>query len=1224
MFTHLHLHTEYSLLDGIIKIDKLMPKLKELGMHAVAITDHGNTYGIWKFYKTAKEYGIKPIIGCEVYTSPMDATIKNNSNRERNHLILLCKNMTGYKNLCKIVSYGYIEGMYTKPRVDNSILQKYHEGLICLSACIQGIIPQRLLQGKDEEAKQQALILQHIFGKEDFYIEVQNHGLRDQIIVLPKLVHLAKEIGAKIVATNDCHYLEKEDYDVHEIALCLQTQSKLSDTKRLSFRVNEFYVKSEAEMRELFKKYPEACDTTEEIAAKCNIEFEFGKIKLPYYQIPEGYKSHLDFFKHLCNQGMIERYGENCPKENWDRLEYEISIISKMGYVDYYLIVWDFINYARKQNFFVGPGRGSGAGSIAAYAIKITSMDPMKYGLLFERFLNPERVSMPDFDVDFESTQRKKIVEYVTHKYGERNVSNIVTFQSEGARGAFDDICIVFDVPANKYQKISKLIPSTSSLSDALKTVPDLQDIYQRRNPDYSQWDFKKIFDYAQKLEGLPRNTSKHACGILIADKPIDEYVALATTVDKDAPKVDGKYARSIVVQCTMTELDELGLLKMDFLGLKNLTAIHSTEREIQKKNPNFCIDDIQDGDKATYQMLGEGKSSAVFQFESAGMKNILRQLQPTSIEDLTAVISLYRPGPMDSIPKYIQNSKYPSSITYGDKRLEPILKDTYGCIVYQEQIMKIFQQLAGYSLGRADIVRRAMGKKKHDVMAKEHQIFLHGLRDENGKVVVEGAIARGVNEEFANKLMNHMEGFASYAFNKSHAACYARNAYVTAYLLCHYPVEFMTSMINAFIDDSNNKFISYCNSAQQIQHIQFLSPDINKSQIQFSIEKDKIRYGFQGIKGLGESVATAIVSERKEHGQYTSFTDFLNRTKELRVNKKTIEILIECGAFDTFQYNRNELLHGYLDVLKKVNRKMPPKEQMCFFNKQEQIADIEYVIPHMRELPKLEKLEKEYHVLQMFISETPLSFYKFVLQEMGLNTHTIYDFYQEYSSSPVLSKHNTFLGFLSDTKEKISKNGNRYIQAIFRDQCSSIKIMWFPRKEDEHDTAEPIQNNLFHDGKTLLLYGSVKKDESQYTMFVNDYAPLPDDSVPLQKIQEFVKEPYIQKMLSCIKRKNSKTRIKQKPTSVFQTNNKASLEKEKNSRFLMNTPGIYLILLNENKQVLQNIEKLLRQIPGPDKVMIFCPRSHKQMVLSFTVDMAKPFVWPQIQKFCNIKFKFN
>ena len=870
-FVHLHVHTEYSLLDGACKIKNLVKAAKELSQPAIAITDHGCMYGVIDFYKAAKKEGIKPIIGCEVYVAPRKYTDKvAELDRENRHMVLLCENNVGYQNLIKLVSMAWIDGFYGKPRVDEELLEKYHEGIIALSACLAGEIPKALMRGNYELAKEKALKYKRIFGENNFFLELQDHGILEQKRINSDIIKLSKECDIPLVVTNDCHYIKREDKDLHKILLCIQTNHTIEDENSFEFPTDEFYLKSEAEMRELFPNVPEAYENTVKIAERCNVEFEFGKTKLPRFDVPDG-KDHIEYFREECYKGLHRRYGENPSQSLTDRLEYELSVIIKMGYVDYYLIVNDYVSYAKKNGIPVGMGRGSGAGSLAAYCIGITGIDPIKYNLLFERFLNPERVSMPDFDVDFCKDRRQEVIDYVIRKYGSDHVAQIVAFGTMAARGAIRDVGRALAMSYAEVDSVAKLVPYDLKMTiEKALTISD--ELTQRYNNEPA---VHRLIDMAMRLEGTPRHATTHAAGVVITDKPVSEYVPLSRNDE------------AIVTQFTMTTLDELGLLKMDFLGLRNLTVLDDTEKMIRKKEPLFSIKNIPDDDKKVFEMLSKGDTEGVFQFESSGMRNVLTQLKPETIEDLIAVISLYRPGPMDSIPKYIENCHNPVKVTYKHELLKPILEVTYGCIVYQEQVMQIFRSLAGYSLGRADIVRRAMSKKKADVMEHERKIFIEGLLREDGSIEVEGCIRRGIPRSIAEEIFAEMESFASYAFNKAHAACYAMISYQTAYLKCHYPCEYNAALLSSVLDNSG-KVAVYIDDCMK-HNIRVLPPHINESNIGFTVCGKNIRFGLMAIKNIGKGFITNIINERR-NGEYTSFYDFCSRVYSKDMNKRWLD----------------------------------------------------------------------------------------------------------------------------------------------------------------------------------------------------------------------------------------------------------------------------------------------------------------------------------------------
>ena len=973
-FVHLHIHSEFSLLDGANRIKDLPVRAKELGMKAMAITDHGVMYGVIDFYKACKKEGIKPIIGCEVYVAPRSRLNKEpNIDNKYNHLILLAKDNQGYKNLSKLVSIGFTEGYYYKPRIDLEVLEKYHEGLICLSGCLAGSVNQALLNGQNEKAEEIALWHKKVFG-EDYYIEIQNNGIREQVLANQKLIQLARKLDIPIVATNDAHYLKKEDAYNHEILLCIQTGKRMSDEDRMKFDTDELYVKSPQEMSDYFSAFPDAIENTVKIADKCNVEFEFGHTILPNYDVPPQYPTHYDFLKELCDKGLKNRYGEHPSDEVLKRAEYEIGIIKKMGYVDYYLIVWDFIHYAKGQGIPVGPGRGSGAGSILAYAIEITDIDPMKYGLLFERFLNPERISMPDFDVDFCYERRQEVIDYVSEKYGHDHVSQIITFGTMAAKMVIRDVARVLDYPYADADKLAKMIPNEIhiTIKKALEQNKELEEAYENDEQVH------KILDIAMALEGMPRQASTHACGVVITKEPVDTYVPLYVR--------DGQ----ISTQYIMTTLEELGLLKMDFLGLRTLTVIQETINLVEKGRGIKVEFDKDMSDPKVYKLWQDGNTSGIFQFESQGMTNFMKELKPDCLEDLIAGVSLYRPGPMDQIPRYIKGKQNPGHNEYTHPRLEPILNVTYGCMVYQEQVMQIVRDLAGYSLGRADLVRRAMGKKKLDVMAKEREVFINGQVDENGNVIVPGCVRNGIDAESANKIFDEMAEFAKYAFNKSHAACYAVVAYRTAYLKAYYPAEFMASMLNSFLGNLD-KVPEYIDECKRLG-IEILKPDINKSSAKFTVEGinsgddskaqiGKIRFGLGSIKNVGLQPVNNIIAERDANGPFKSFTDFCERVSGEAVNKKCIESLIKAGTFSEFPETRATLLASFeliTDTIQSYNKK-GMNGQVSMFDlgnteeDQNNLNEVKYNYKELPEMSEKELLSMEKEMLGIYVSGHPL-----------------------------------------------------------------------------------------------------------------------------------------------------------------------------------------------------------------------------------------------------------
>ena len=1049
-FTHLHVHTEYSLLDGACRISRLVERAKELGQDALAITDHGVMYGVIDFYRECKKQGIRPIIGCEVYVAPRSRFDKTPElDREYFHLILLCENQTGYQNLMKLVSLSYTEGFYNKPRVDYELLEKYHEGLICLSACMSGEVPKRILADDDNGALEKAKYYQRVFGKENYFIELQNHGIKEQERLNLKLIQIARSIGAGLVVTNDCHYIRKEDSNLHDILLCIQTNSTVQN-KKMGFETEEFYLKSEEEMRAVFGDLDEAFENTVKIAERCHVEFEFGNRKLPDFKTPNN-EDHYEYFRRLCYDGLYRHYGQDPDQSLIDRLDYELSVIRKMGFVDYFLIVNDFVQYAKSKDIPVGPGRGSGAGSLCAYCIGITGIDPIKYDLLFERFLNPERVSMPDFDIDFCKDRRSEVIDYVIRKYGEDHVAQIVAFGTLQARGAVRDVGRVLDIPYATVDKIAKMIPLSlnMTLDKALSLSADLRQSY------HQDATVKQIIDIARALEGVPRNTTMHAAGVVITDQPVSNYVPLAKSDD------------AIITQFTMTTLEELGLLKMDFLGLRNLTVIHDAETMIRRSDPQFSINEIDYSDKAVYDMISTGNTDGVFQFESGGMKNVLAQLKPERFEDLIAVISLYRPGPMDSIPTYIRNRHNPKLITYKHPLLEPILNVTNGCIVYQEQVMQIFRSLAGYSLGRADIVRRAMSKKKHDVMEREKQIFIHGLVDDNGNVEVEGCLRRGIDEQTALSIFSEMESFASYAFNKSHAAAYAALSYQTAYLKCHFPREYMAALLSSVIENQNKtgEYISECHRLG----ISVLPPSVNESDSKYTVSSAHIRFGLSAVKNLGLAFIGAIISERRVR-PYRSYYDFCRRLNGKGLNARSLESLIKCGALDHLDCNRRQMLSvskTILDDLEYERRRGGGAGQISFFDLGSQGAQDEIAIPALEEFPLIELLNMEKETAGMYLSGHPL------------------DAYEDYTKSVKADRISDIL--ITEDGKYRDRSKVRLVVTVNKNKTQltkSNKMMAFADVEDRYGTCEIIIfPNVLEASRDALYAGAVIDVEGTLSM---------------------------------------------------------------------------------------------------------------------------------------------
>lgn len=1051
-FVHLHLHTEYSLLDGACRIDRLMKHIKELGQNAVAITDHGVMYGCVDFYKKAKKEGIKPIIGCEVYVATRGRKDKVHRVDGYYHLVLLVKNETGYQNLIKMVTLGSTEGFYTKPRIDHELLKEYHEGLICLSACLAGEIPRALLAGDIERAEETALFYKNLFG-DDYYIEIQDHGIEDQQTVLPQLLQLAKKLDIQLVATNDCHYIKKEDSKMQYALICVQTNKRLSDPDTLEFETDEFYVKSTDEMYDLFSYIPKACENTVKIAEKCNFDYEFGKTKLPVYTSPDG-SPNQQFFEKLCWDGLKRRYGEITPKLE-ERLNYEIGVITKMGFVDYYLIVYDFINYARSHGIPVGPGRGSGAASLCAYCCGITNIDPMKYNLIFERFLNPERISMPDFDIDFCFEKRPKVIEYVTNKYGDDHVCQIITFGTLAARGAIRDIGRVLDMPYGSVDKIAKLIPTApgTTIEKALKVSAELKSMYENDRQ------VKELIDLAMKVEGMPRNASTHAAGVVITDKPVVEYIPLQNN--------DGQ----LVTQFPMTTIEELGLLKMDFLGLRTLTVIEQAEKMIQKHTPSFHADKIPTDDEKTFKLLADGDTVGVFQFESGGMKNVLQGLHPVDIEDLIAVISLYRPGPMDSIPTFIQNRHHPEMIKYKHPMLEDILKVTNGCIVYQEQVMEICRKMAGYSYGQADLVRRAMGKKKADVMAAERNHF------------IEGAAKNGVSSDVANDIFDEMAGFASYAFNKPHAAAYAYVAYQTAYLKAHYPKEFWAAMLTSIFDNTA-KILEYTQECRRL-NIKILPADINKSYAGFVVEGDNLRYGMAAIKNVGKSFVDAMTAEREKGGQFESIFDFCRRMADKGFNRRALESLVKVGAFDRFGVNRRRLFINIDYMLNSINneRKNKLSGQMDLFSVPECVEESKFTFkddehfPRAEDYPEAEKLNMEKALAGIYLSGHPLE--RNIEYVKNISTCNISQLTNE-GNEVYDNTRQTIVAIISKYRYHTTKKNERMGFITIEDLSGTMGMIVFPK------LFETTKVSLV-DNTVIIVEGTVSLKEDEATIIADN-----------------------------------------------------------------------------------------------------------------------------------------
>ena len=1063
-FTHLHLHTGFSLLDGSSKISELVKRVKELGMDACAITDHGVMYGVIEFYKACKTEGIKPIIGCEVYVAPNSRFEKGTekSAKRYNHLILLAENDIGHKNLMKIVSRGFTEGFYYKPRVDYELLKEYHEGIIASSACLAGIVPTKLREGDYEGARVEALRLRDIFGENNFFLELQDHGLPEQKFANQGLMRISAETGIPLIATNDCHYLYKEDAEAHDVLICIQTQKIVTDDDRMKYEGGQFYVKSPEEMKEIFHYIPEAIENTEKIAERCNVEIEFGKYHLPEYPVPEGYTA-LSYLNKLCEDGFKKRYegiAENKENELRTRLKYEIDTINNMGFVDYFLIVWDYINFAKEHNIAVGPGRGSAAGSIVAYCLGITGVDPIKYNLLFERFLNPERVTMPDIDIDFCVLRRQEVIDYVTEKYGREKVVQIVTFGTMAAKMVIRDVGRALDLPYSFCDKVAKMIPNElkMNIDKALKDNPDLMQLYEENE------EAKKLIDLSRRLEGLPRHTSIHAAGVVISKREVDCYVPISTGSDG-----------AVTTQYTMETIEQLGLLKMDFLGLRNLTVIEKAVELVNRKRKksgkeDFDIEKIDMEDENIYLMISEGKTEGVFQLESAGMTSFMKKLRPDNIEDIIAGISLYRPGPMEFIDDYINGKRNSTEVEYDCKELKPILKSTYGCIVYQEQVMQIVRELAGYSYGQSDLLRRAMSKKKDSVMREERQNFVYGDEAKG----IPGCVARGVSEQVANKIYDKMIDFAKYAFNRSHAAAYAFITYQTAYLKYYYPKEYMAALLTSVMSNTG-KVSEYILSSKNMG-IAILPPDVNEGEGNFTAVKEGIRYGMSAIKGLGENVTEAIVRDREERGTYKSLSDIVERLSGI-LNKKGMEALIKSGALDRLSGTRREKMAVYERVIESTAHEKHSKMagQLSLFDiaPKEELLALEVKMPVLGEFDIETKLAFEKEMIGIYLSGHPLENYQDMLRNICNATSMDFTYDEEEERVNVRAEKNYILGGIaSGVNIKLTRNNQRMAFITLEDLVGSIEVIVFPRDFEKY-------KNLIEEGGKFVISGKASIEEN-------------------------------------------------------------------------------------------------------------------------------------------------
>ena len=1124
-FVHLHVHTEYSLLDGACRIDRMMERVKELGQDSIAITDHGVMYGCIDFYKAAKAAGIKPIIGCEVYVARRKMADRvHGIDNDPYHLVLLCKNRQGYENLCYMVSEAFLHGFYGKPRIDLELLRQRHEGLIALSACLAGAIPQALMNESYASAKDYALQMADIMGEGNFYLELQNHGIPEQLAVNQGIGRLARETGLPLVVTNDAHYLRREDAKMQDVLLCIQTGKTVDDENRMRFSSDDFYLKSEEELRALFPGCEEAFDNTVKIAQQCNLDFVFHEYHLPAYPVPEGYTNE-DFFRKLCYDGFRERYPDE-PEEYKQRLEYEIGVISRMGYVNYYLIVWDFIHYAKTTGIPVGPGRGSGAASIAAYCMHITEVDPMKYALIFERFLNPERVSMPDFDTDFCQERRGEVIEYVMRKYGTDHVAQIATFGTMAARGAIRDVGRALNFSFAETDVVAKLVPTTLhiTLKDALESVPKLKEMYDTDARIHT------LLDTAMSLEGMPRNTSTHAAGVVITADPVYTYVPLSTNDN------------TVVTQYTMTTIEELGLLKMDFLGLRNLTVIRDAEQQIQVQNPGFSIDHIPDNDKETFAMLAEGKTQGVFQLESAGMTGVCVSMRASSIEDITAIVALYRPGPMESIPTFIANKLDARKVVYKTPLLEPILKVTYGCIVYQEQVIEIFRTLGGYTMGQADNIRRAISKKKMKVIEAERKTFVYGDPQQQ----IDGCIARGVPEAVGQSIYDEIVAFANYAFNKAHAVCYAVVSYQTAYLKCHYPRQYMAALMTSVLD-SAEKIAGYIAECKEIG-IETLPPDINHSEDHFSVEGDCIRFGLGAVKSVGHGLIRTMVTKRTEGGPFRNLEDFLERMGEGELNKRAVENFIKCGAMDCFGCHRSELLAVYESMMDAVSstRKKNLEGQMGLFSMLSDTPNaVSITIPHLPELPRGELMAMEKETTGIYISGHPMDAYRQKLKNTSVvPIGALLAEESQFRDEQIVS----IAGIIQTVKTKLTRSNSTMAYVTMEDDTASIEMIAFSGVLNE--------------------YGGYLKENTP--VVVVGKLSLRDD-----------KEPQV---------------IVNRVRLISDYTESAPRREEQPAQEIPQGSTLYLRLPNEDCREFRKIKAIVNMFPGDGQVIVFFADTRKRM----------------------------
>ena len=1063
-FAHLHVHTEFSLLDGACRIDGIMDRVKELGQTAVAITDHGVMYGCIDFYKAAKAAGVKPIIGCEVYVTRRGMADRvHGIDNDPYHLVLLCKDRKGYENLCLMVSEAFINGFYGKPRVDIALLEKYHEGLIALSACLAGAIPQYLMEEDYASARNYAKKMADIFGADNFYLELQDHGIPQQRSVNQGVMRIARELELPLVVTNDAHYLRKEDARMQDVLLCIQTGRTVDEENRMRFETEEFYLKSEEELKELFPHCPEAFENTVKIAQRCNLEFTFHEYHLPSFPVPEGYTNEA-YFRELCMQGFRERYADP-PESYLERLEYEIGVIRRMGYVNYYLIVWDFIRYAKEQGIPVGPGRGSGAASIVAYCMHITEVDPMKYALIFERFLNPERVSMPDFDTDFCQERRGEVIEYVMRKYGADHVAQIATFGTMAARGAIRDVGRALNFTYAETDVVAKLVPSTPhiTLKEALEVSPKLKEMYD------SDDRVRNLIDTARSLEGMPRNTSTHAAGVVITAEPVSTYLPLSRNDD------------TVVTQYTMTTIEELGLLKMDFLGLRNLTVIRDTEMQVRQFDPDFRIDNVPDDDPETFRMLTEGKTQGVFQLESAGMTGVCVNMKAGSIEDITAIVALYRPGPMDSIPRFIANKLDSRKVTYKTPLLEPIPKVTYGCIVYQEQVIEIFRSLGGYTMGQADNIRRAISKKKMKIIEAERKVFVYGDPEQG----ITGCIGHGVSEAVAQSIYDEIVDFANYAFNKAHAVCYAVVSYQTAYLKCHYPRQYMAALMTSVLD-SATKIAGYISECREMG-IPVLPPDINHSEDHFTVEGNAIRFGLGAVKNVGRGLIRSVSAKRREDGPFRSLEDFIERMGEGELNKRAVENFIKCGAADCLGYHRSEMLAAYdvmMDTIAVTRKKNLDGQMGLFAMLEDDAPSVRLPMPTLPELSRSEMLAMEKETMGIYLSGHPMDDYRQYLR----NTHVVQmgallDEEQHFEDDQIIS----VAGIVQSVKMKTTRNNSMMAYVTVEDDTAGLEMLAFSNVLNQYGGYLKENSPVVITGRLSL------RDDKEPQIVINRARPISD-----------------------------------------------------------------------------------------------------------------------------------